>query len=463
MKKTYFNKIRSILLAGAALILLTTTSCKKFLTPNPEAGAIQSTDVFTSDGTATSAILGMYTTMMYGGIGTTAYNGTLGVFLGLASDELNDYTQKYLDWQNDKPINTAYAPDYYIWSTAYNDIYQANIAIEGLPAANGLSDSIRTQLLGECYFIRAFSYFLLTNVYGAVPLAVSSNYSVNATLARADSATVYQQIVSDLHQAESLLTATYPSQDMVRANRYVAQALLARVYLYQQNYTAAEAMVDSVLAGPYQLESNLSGVFQTTSTEVIWELLPITQGYFNAYDYSWYTPANSNSGPLKYLTPSLVSTFETGDQRAKTWVTAYPFGGTTYYYPSKYTAAPASAATQYNVVLRLAEQYLIRAEARAWQGNLSGAASDLNVVRTRAGLGATTAATEPALLTAIAHERRVELFTEWGHRWFDLKRTGTIDAVIGSLKPTWNDDYRLAPIPQLEIAADPNLTQNPGY
>ena len=47
--------------------------------------------------------------------------------------------------------------------------------------------------------------------------------------------------------------------------------------------------------------------------------------------------------------------------------------------------------------------------------------------------------------------------------WFDLKRTGTIDAVIGSLKPTWNDDYRLAPIPQLEIAADPNLTQNPGY
>ena len=459
MKKIY----NSILFAGAALLLLTTTSCKKFLTPDAEGGSVQSSDVFTSNGSATAAVLGIYSSMMYGGLGTTAYNGSLGVFLGLASDELNDYTQTYLDWQNDQPIYTSYCPDYYLWSTTYNDIYQSNVAIEGLTSTTGLTGSTRTQLLGEAYVIRAFSYYLLTNIYGAVPLVVSSNYSTNATLARSDSSVIYRQVVSDLHAAEGLLTDTYPSANMVRANRYVAQALLARVYLYRGNYDSAEAEADSVLAGPYQLASSLSGVFKNTSSEVIWNLLPVAQGTYNAYDYVWYTPTSSTSGPIHYLTPSLVSSFETGDQRASTWVTAYPFGGTTYYYPSKYTATPSAAASQYNVVLRLAEQYLIRAEARAWQGNLSGAASDLNIVRTRAGLGATTAATEPALLTAIAHERRVELFTEWGHRWFDLKRTGTIDAVIGSLKPTWNDDYRLAPIPQLEIAADPNLTQNPGY
>lgn len=461
MHSLYNKKITATLLI--TITLLTASSCKKFLTPNPEQSAIQASQAFSTDASATSVIAGIYTSMNFGGLGTTPTNGTLGVLLGLSSDELNGYSQTYLDWQDNQVTYTASNPDYYTWSDMYHYIYQCNAAIEGMKASTGMSDSIRTQLLGECYVIRAFCYFSLTNMYGAVPLTTTSNYQNNATLGRADSATVYRQIIADLQQAETVLTPNYPSPNRVRPNRYTAQALLARVYLYEGEWAQAEQASDSVLAGPYQLATSLNAVFKINSPEVIWELYPVSQGGNNAYDFSYYTPASAQSGPKYYLTSNLVSAFEPGDQRATTWMTAYPFNGTTYYYPSKYVTPSASPATQYNVVLRLAEQYLIRAEARAQQNNLTGAASDLNTIRTRAGLGATTAASQSTMLSAIAHERQVELFTEWGHRWFDLKRTGAIDAVLSAEKPTWTPDASLLPIPRNEIQADVNLTQNPGY
>jgi hypothetical protein len=461
MHKQYIKNTKAVTLFMAVLVIGAASSCKKFLTPNPERSAIQASQVFSSDASATSVVAGLYTSMQYGGLGTSPFNGTLGALLGLASDELNGYSQTYLDWQNDQFVYTSYCPDYYIWSDIYNYIYQCNAAIAGMNASTGMSDSIRTQLSGECYFIRAFCYFELTNLYGPIPLVTSPNYQANATLGRTDSSAIYQQMVADLQNAESLLTPNYPSANRVRANLYTAQALLARVYLYQGKWPQAEAEVDSVLTGPYNLATSLSGVFKVTSPEVIWELYP--QGGQNAYDFGFYTPASTQSGPKYYLTNTLINSFEPGDQRATTWTRAYSFNGTTYYYPSKYVTPSSSPATQYNVVLRLAEQYLIRAEARAEQNNLSGAAADLNVIRTRAGLGATTASGQSAILAAIAHERQVEFFSEWGHRWFDLKRTGAINAVLGAEKPTWTPDASLLPIPRLDIQADVDLKQNPGY
>ena len=118
-------------------------------------------------------------------------------------------------------------------------------------------------------------------------------------------------------------------------------------------------------------------------------------------------------------------------------------------------------------MFRLAEQYLIRAEARAQQNNISGAQADLNAIRTRAGLANVTATTQTGLVTAIYHERQIELFTEFGHRWFDLKRTGQLDAVMGIAAPqkggTWASYKALIPIPASEISINPHLTQNPGY
>jgi hypothetical protein len=91
----------------------------------------------------------------------------------------------------------------------------------------------------------------------------------------------------------------------------------------------------------------------------------------------------------------------------------------------------------------------------------------LNVIRARASLPAATIASKDATLSAIAHERQVELFTEWGHRWFDLKRTGKIDAVMSVVTPqkggTWNTNKQLVPLPSSEILINHNLAQNPGY
>ncbi len=118
------------------------------------------------------------------------------------------------------------------------------------------------------------------------------------------------------------------------------------------------------------------------------------------------------------------------------------------------------------MMMRLAELYLIRAEARAQQKtNLSGAAADINMLRTRAGLPPTTASTSDGLLAAVAHERQVELFTEGAHRWLDLKRTGQALPVLSviPLHSAINSIQLLYPVPTSEITADPNLTQNPGY
>ena len=114
--------------------------------------------------------------------------------------------------------------------------------------------------------------------------------------------------------------------------------------------------------------------------------------------------------------------------------------------------------------MRLSEQYLIRAEARAQQGDFIGAKDDLNTIRHLAGLGDTTASTQQELLTAILQERRVEFFTEGGHRFFDLKRTYELDSALSALKPGWNSTDALLPFPESELLLNPNLNpQNPGY
>ena len=121
------------------------------------------------------------------------------------------------------------------------------------------------------------------------------------------------------------------------------------------------------------------------------------------------------------------------------------------------------------MVLRLAEQFLIRGEARARQNNISGAQNDLNAIRTRAVLKSTTANDMPSLLAAIQHERQVELFTEWGHRWLDLKRVGAIDAVMNGVTPlkangvAWQPFQQLYPLLTNDLIKDANLVQNSGY
>lgn len=116
------------------------------------------------------------------------------------------------------------------------------------------------------------------------------------------------------------------------------------------------------------------------------------------------------------------------------------------------------------MVLRLSEQFLVRSEARAMQGDLIGAKEDLNKIRKRAGLPDTQAETQSEILDAVLEERRHELFTEYGHRFFDLKRNGKLNTSLGNIKAGWNATDQFFPIPEAEINANPNLKpQNAGY
>jgi len=178
------------------------------------------------------------------------------------------------------------------------------------------------------------------------------------------------------------------------------------------------------------------------------------------------------------LTTTLLNAFEPGDLRRIDWVDTTNntgIGGTpgSTYYPYKYKIGPANNTVgpfkEYYMIFRLAEIYLIRAEAEAGgaTGGTAAAITDLNTIRSRAGLpGLSTSLLQPQVVTAVAHERQIELFGEWGHRWLDLKRTGQAHDVLSALssKQPWAGDYQLLyPIPPTEIQVDHFLVQNPGY
>jgi hypothetical protein len=296
-------------------------------------------------------------------------------------------------------------------------------------------------------------------------------------LPRSSKSAVYQQIVMDLNDAQKSLSTDYIGADgqsitseKVRPNRWTATALLARVYLYTEKWDSAKSTADAIInSGIYSLDS-LNDVFLMNSSEAIWQLQPVS-GFWNTEDaHVFILPG---SGPDNffypiYLSSNLLDSFEPADERRINWVDSVTANGTTYYYPYKYKSATSGdPITEYLMVFRLAEQYLIRAEANARLNDLTGAANDLDIIRSRAGLGGTTATNLTDLISAIGHERQIELFTEWGHRWLDLKREGTVNSVMAVATPqkggSWNSNWQLYPLPVNDVKTDPNLTQNPGY
>lgn len=441
------------------LLVLAFTSCKKFIEIPSPINQLNVNSVFTDDKTATAAIVGIYSDM--------EFSSPIGIYLtilpGLSADELSfsSIDGDYLDF-----VNNTYTPNNRyvssVWSI-YRYIYEANSCIEGIQNSHGLSPRTKNQLLGEALFSRAFCYFYLVNLFGDVPLVTSTDYRISDTTSRTASTTVYQQIIKDLTTAQTLLSPDYPTAQRVRPNLWTATSLLSRVYLYNNRWTDAEAQASAIInAGVYSL-SDLDAAFLNTSNETIWQLMPVDPT-LNTQEAAYFIPG-ATQVPTYPLTNDLVNAFEPGDNRFSAWTGNTTVGNQVFYYPAKYKIRGGSPVTEYHIVFRLAEQYLIRAEARMQHEDITGAVQDLNTIRTRAGLTALSAAlTSDQTAVAIAQERRIELFAEFGHRWLDVKRTNTVDDIIGTEKPsTWRSTAALWPVPQDQRAANPNLTQNKGY
>jgi len=489
-------------------MLLAFSSCKKLVEIDEPRKTVTTTDVFSTNQQAAGVIAGMYSQMMTNNSSLVFSNGATTMYGGLSSDELVSLSgiATITDYQFES--NTLRQDnatvDTYLWKTAYQVINTANNILEGVAASQSslLTDSARKQLNGEAKFVRAFSYFYLTNFYGNVPLALSADFNQTSRLSNAAQSDIYKQITADLTDAQTLLPTDYKVSggEKIRANKWAATALLARAYLYQKDWKNAEAQATAIItSGQFSLVNDLTGVFNKNSTEAIFQLqqnisvapygatfegrsfIPsiILNTYAAKDQASILNPATFVTYapfiiPKYYLSPALVSAFEPNDKRRATWINysptanVAPFNGQTVYWPYKYTSTSPSttvAPTQYYMVLRLAEQYLIRAEARAQQNDLNGAAADINLIRLRAGLTPVTTTTQADMLNAVAHERQVELFAEWAHRWFDLKRWGTAQSVLSgiSYKQNFNPTQLVYPIPQNELTADAFLKQNPGY
>ncbi|MCD0488648.1 RagB/SusD family nutrient uptake outer membrane protein [Pedobacter sp. MC2016-14] len=452
-----------VIFASCLISITLFSSCKKYLEVGAPINQVDSKVAFSTEVAALSSVSGLYNNPNF--VAHTGYPeyplvSAVSYLTGMAADEVYDVYPYYESFRT----NTIPAADNLnnnMWNSAYKEIHFINVAIEGLTASTGISEASRKQLLGECYTLRALCFFYLTNMYGDVPLVLTSSVATNATMPRTAQTAVYAQMVADLTTAQSLLTDAYPTALRVRINKTAATALLARVYLYQQNWAAAESQASSIINNTNYGLANIDNTFINTSSETIWQLF--TPFGYNIYGRN-YIPAGTAIENVIYV--SLETSFEAGDQRKVKWMKAGTASGIPAYYPFKYKLpASTTAGNEYLVMFRLSEQYLIRAEARAHQSKLTGigsAAEDLLAVRARAGLGNVTATDEPGMLLAIENERYHELFTE-GHRWFDLKRTGRATAVLGPKKPGWKSTAVLYPIPAQQRLINKTLTQNLGY
>jgi len=433
-------------------------SCKKFVDIGAPATQIGVQQAFQSETSATSAIIGLYSSAYFD-------------FTGLCGSSADDIRYSISDptfsqFTNDALLSNNNSVSI-LWSESYQEILQANLAIANLNAATSLSPSVKNQLLGEAKTWRAFMYFYLVNMYGDVPLELTTDINTNGKMARTAANAVWAQIIADLQSAVSLLQPADATGKRARINQYAAKALLANAYLYTQDWKDAEQMASGVIgSGVFGLGSDLSGVFVNTSNEVIWQIATAT----GVSVFGGAFLAQKGVLPTYVLYDTLYRSFEPGDLRKKYWTTSDTIGGTPYHYVYKYKVR-SGTGNEYNVVLRLAEQYLIRAEARAQQGNTTDAVSDVNSIRARAGLTAlNNGLSKDDVLLAIEQERKVELFGEWGNRWFDLKRTPGVsggvtraDEVLGGMKSAWKHDAVLYPIPSAQIIANPGLKQNSGY
>lgn len=459
--------------------------CKNYLDIPLPVDKISGSSAFTNDKSCAATLNPIFAALADG----SHFDGTgIGFKTGLYTDELTNYAVSEL---NTSIYSSVVTPGQVsdIWTAFYAQIYRLNLSLEGISSSTALLNH-RDQWLGEAYFLRALTHFYLTNIYGDIPLVLTSDYRSNNVIKRSPQDQVYAQVIEDLKKAESLLPETYSdvsgstTEDRGRPNKGAAKALLARVYLYTSQWQAASDKASEVISqtGLYELAPLADAFAVAGNKESIITLAPVSTNPIAPYvkDRNIYVagltaaeiPAGrtiTSFGVNGALSKSLLGSFEPGDQRFTQWIfPAYQVTGADtvkYFIPFKYKSRVNGE--EYEVVLRLAELYLIRAEAKAELNDPGGAKTDLNLIRHRAGLGETPATTKEAIINAILRERRVELFSEEGHRFFDLRRRKLLDEVMAVEAPlkngSWQGTQQFWPIAPAEILANPNLTQTPGY
>lgn len=469
MENTYKTLKTNILKKCTVLLFLSCfsfTGCEGFLETDLPNSQLITVTVFDNRTTAEAALTDIYSKMRDSGLMTGKTTG-ISNQLGNYTDELvfygNSTTSTFAFYNNNLLGSNAQVAE--IWNSSFKQIYAANALLEAVQESGNLTIADRAQLEGEALFIRALLHFYLSNIFGDIPYCDSSDYLKNSRISRFSPEIISEKITNDLLAALELLPYSDISKERVRPNKFAAHALLSRIYLYNKKWSQAAEHADVVIknSSVYYLTPNSETVFLKQSSATIWQFMPSINGKNTDEGTTFYFA--KAPPPQSALNPELVNEFTPGDLRKKHWILSLSGGGVTYYRANKYKQfSNTSSSLEYSIVFRLAEQHLIRAEANANLGYLDSALEDLNRIRLNAGLQISNAASKDEILSAIIHERKLELFTEFGHRFFDLKRSGSISQVLGEKKIGWSKNDVIWPIPETELLLNPNLLpQNEGY
>lgn len=451
--------LKYIMICAVTLIF---TSCDDFLDETPESN-LTDDEVFANVDNAEAAVNGAYRSL----VGQGYYGRNLSLSTALSAQELkdpNNTNSTYLEFINHQvqPYNSMIES---LWADIYYSVSASNKIIAYVPGVEGDQATIN-RLLAEGHFLRGLHYFNLVRLFGNVPLYLEPIVNTNPDATQLPNATieqVYQQVRTDLETAEDMMPADFNHPG--RASLLTIKAILAKLYLYLEEYELAEEYAAEVIAGPYTLSSDYAAIFtnpgesesileiqfneRTGSNGIRIATLPDDEVYGGQATLASYYEGSSSSKTYPFM-----DFYPDGDIRKDTLF--YPFENNNYII--KYTANP----TYDNVsLIRLPEVLLIYAEAvtRNAQAVTPEAFEAYNAVRTRAGvpqeMSGFTSASE--FIDAIVEEKRREMVLE-NESWFDYVRAGKADE-LGVTNP----NYYIYPIPQIERDVNPNLKQNEGY
>lgn len=440
------------------VLLVTVSSCKEFLDVKP-LESISDAVTITDQNSALTALRGVYSALADG-----SYYGTSFQSIGYLSGDNIQWTGSQSQVQEfiNKRVNADNSTISSAWVAIYRTINRANNVLAKVPTVTdpNLTTALKNQYLGEAYAIRALAYFDLARTFGGVPIILNptAKPTDNSGVKRSTQADTYAQALKDLETAEPLLPTT---TDRYRVTQKTVFALKSRYYLYQKDYAKAEEYATKLIsdATNYRLLKPYGSFFQNDvrgTAESVFEVFYNGTTEVNSHRGQWQPQTNGGTrqwAPNDALV-ALLNNPAIGGNRS----VLVAKDNQNRWYGNLYYRNPGSDPSY---IFRIAEAYLIRAEARAQQEKFADALTDLNAVRDRAGLTALTAATtatKDAVLLAIENERRVEFALE-PHRWFDIVRTGRAAAVFNL-----SDANRyVLPIPVQQLLTDKALEQNLGY
>lgn len=468
------------------LLLLALSSCQDILDKEP-LGILDTGSFFQTSNDAVQALNAAYEPLLFNNDNNNFYWG----FAELPSDEAvvgGDGSQPgltELDFFTYTP-RTKVLNDF--WKLNYQGITQCNTVIDKVPGI-AMEEGLKSRIIGEATLLRAYYYFLLTQVFGDVPLLTKVTPPDELKMPAAPRAEVYRQIIADCDFAANVLPVQYEASDVGRATRGAAFALAAKTHLYQQNWNQVVEYVAKVKAlNVYSLVADYQDNFRENTqnnSESVWEIqhTNLELGVGNSLNQWWASKKFNGGYGFAEVTQSYFDAFEAGDPRRQFTIASNnePYFGLIYknsfastkHSPRKYLQTDSTATQKADgdinyTAIRYAEVLLWEAEALTELNRIGEAEAPLEQVRARSraqaadpamALPAVTGLDQTAMREAVRHERQVELGFEM-HRFFDLVRWGVAEQLLPDFQA---GKHELFPLPQTELDLNPTLRQNPGY